>query len=436
MFDYLQQFNSLPKDLRDKVSSASAMEAISSLEKKYQVDLAMIVMKVMTKSLVLGDLPAYLNSEFSLAPEASLALTRELKEQVFASVSDYLGFRAEVRAWDLDKDISLLVKEAGLVLASEALLSRLKSVLSTYLRGVRSKIDAKAALSKDVALGGLGLQAAEIERVFKVCDSHKFRSLDISTAVAPISRPPASSSLDKLIAREEKRAIPSAEYNLKAAIASGQVKRPEISKPLDLSHELPQPEIPLDLPAPSAKAPVQPVQTKPAAPVQPIPVPAPVQAPILKAQAQPEIKPVPKPVAPAPAPAPKPSPAMRPISESSRPQLHDIRPMPKVMGPVEELQFLDLVNFRRLGKSPAEISAKLLAKIKLLEREGYDKLIAGVKAWRQSPVNRLYLRLGQEAAAKGISLKQAIEARQKSGQEYLSWEEVEAIVSLNGQLVF
>ena len=85
MFDYLQQFNSLPKDLRDKVSSASAMEAISSLEKKYQVDLAMIVMKVMTKSLVLGDLPAYLNSEFSLAPEASLALTRELAP-VFTSI--------------------------------------------------------------------------------------------------------------------------------------------------------------------------------------------------------------------------------------------------------------------------------------------------------------------------------------------------------------
>ena len=428
----MQQFNSLPKDLRRQVSSASAMDAISGLEKKYQVDLAMIVMKVMTKSLPLGDLPAYLNSEFSLAPEAALALTRELKEQVFASVSEYLGFKAEVRAWDLDKDISLLVKEAGLVLASEALLARLKSVLSTYLRGVRSKIDAKAALAKDVSLGGLGLQAAEIERVFKVCDSHKFRSLDIKAAPAPISRPPLSSSLDKMIDREEKKAAPLAEYNLKAAIASGQVKRPEVAKPLDLSHELPQPEIPLDLPAPAVKLPDKPVQVAPVAPVQPIPAPVPVKPQILKDQAQPEIKPVPKPVAP----APKPSPANRPASQSSRPQLHDIRPMPKVMGPVEELQFLDLVNFRRLGKSPAEISAKLLAKIKLLEREGYDKLIAGVKAWRQSPVNRLYLRLGQEAAAKGISLKQAIEARQKSNQEYLSWEEIEAIVVLNSQLVF
>jgi len=44
MFDYLQQFNSLPKDLKDKVSSPQAMAALAEIENHYQVDLAMIVM--------------------------------------------------------------------------------------------------------------------------------------------------------------------------------------------------------------------------------------------------------------------------------------------------------------------------------------------------------------------------------------------------------
>lgn len=106
------------------------------------------------------------------------------------------------------------------------------------------------------------------------------------------------------------------------------------------------------------------------------------------------------------------------------------------MGPVEELQFLDVVNFRRLGTTPAEMTAKVFSKIKLLEKDGYDKMVAGVRAWRQSPVNRLYLRLGQEAIAKGHPLKEAIEVRKAAKQEYLSMDEIEAIVSLNSKLVF
>jgi hypothetical protein len=116
--------------------------------------------------------------------------------------------------------------------------------------------------------------------------------------------------------------------------------------------------------------------------------------------------------------------------------MHDIKPMPKVMGPIEELQFLDVINFRRLGATPAEITAKVLAKIKLLEKDGYDKMVAGVRAWRQSPVSRLYLRLGQEAIAKGLTMKAMVESRKGANQEYLSMEEIEAIVSLNGKLVF
>lgn len=444
MFDYLQQFNSLPKDLRDKVSSPSAMAVLSELESKYRIDLAMTVMKVMIKSLAVKNLPAYFVSEEGLNGDQAEALTKELKEKIFSAAIDHLGLMSEMRALDLEKDIAILIKETGLILPSENLISRFKNILATYLKGIRNKIDTRATLAKDIKVGGLGLDQAAIERVFKVCETQKFKSLSVSLPTPPA---PPTSRLDKIILSAEKTKAPVAEYNLKQAIASGQVKR------------LPEPEKQLDLPKPETKVEPAPTVIKPIAPVVPTPA-APSSAPIIK----PIVPPVPpvsslqipksatlvtpvKPSVATPTPTPKvtppPAPAPRPVisrpvapASPAKPKLHDIKPMPKVMGPVEELQFLDLVNFRRLGKTPQEITAKVFGKIKLLEKEGYDKMVAGIKAWRQSPVNRLYLRLGQEAMVKGLKIKEASEARQKANQEYLSMEEIEAVVNLNSKLVF
>lgn len=473
MFDYLQQFNKLPQDLRDQVSSPSAMALLSELENKYRVDLAIIVMKVMIKSLTIKNLPAYFVSESGLNGDQAEALSRELKEKIFASVADYLGILSEMRALDLDKDISVLIKETGLILPSENLISRFKNILATYLKGVRSKIDTRATLAKDIKIGGLSLSETEIERVFKVCEAQKFKSLEFKLS-SPLASP--ASRLDKIIAaatptgsqRAEVKSISTTEYNLKQALASGQVKKVET---LDTKHELPAPEKELSLPlleteavksdlSRSLKASPDAAPTPITAPAkitgltEPKPekiaspqAPAPASLPKIEipqaSRAKIELPKIVIPKAETPAPAPTPIPPRptvinRPVvaSSSAKPKMHDIKPAPKVMGPIEELQFLDLINFRRLGKTPAEISAKIFAKIKLLEREGYERMVAGVKAWRQSPVNRLYLRLGQEAIAKNLNLKGAIEARQKANQEYLSLEEIEAIVMMNSKLVF
>lgn len=110
--------------------------------------------------------------------------------------------------------------------------------------------------------------------------------------------------------------------------------------------------------------------------------------------------------------------------------------MPKIMGPLEELQFLDLLNFRRLGKTPLEMTAKVFSKIKLLEAEGYDKMVLGVRAWRQSPVNHLYLKMMQEAILKGMTIKDFALIVQKDSKSYLNLEEIEAILSMNSRLIF
>jgi len=177
MFDYLQQFNRLPKDLRDKVSSPLVMAAISELEKKYKADLAAIVMKVMIKGVPIKELALYLASESGLSPEKSEELAGEMRTKVFSSAADYLGLTTLQRALDLNKDIEVIIKEAGLVLPSSVLVNRFKTILSTFLKGVRSKIDTRNSLMKDTKIGGLKLSSDEVDRIFKICASYKFSNL-------------------------------------------------------------------------------------------------------------------------------------------------------------------------------------------------------------------------------------------------------------------
>lgn len=465
MFDYLQQFNNLPKNLRDQVSSPLAMAKISELETKYKVDLAIVVMKLMVKSLKFSDLPAYLTGDLLLTPEMASQLVKELKEQVFAPMADYLGLTSEIRALDLDKDIEVIIKEAGLALPSVVAISRFKNIVSTYARGIRSKIDTRNTLSKDVKIGGLNLNPEEIDRVLKICDVRISKGL-IAPAVSAQSVPavtPPVTRLDKIIGSADKASAPiNSEYNLKQALAKGETKS-VVPPALDTKHELSKPEDQLDLPSPKAEASVVPAAapTPKTAPVTPVAIPVAPKIPPVVATPAPKIvippsalktapaapsvsKPAAAPTAAKVVPTPPVSMAaaralagkQAPAPSAARPQMHDIKPMPKVMGPIEELQFLDVINFRRLGTTPAEMTSKVFSKIKLLEKDGYDKMVAGVRAWRQSPVSRLYLRLGQEAIAKGQSMKQIAEARKAASQEYLNMEEIEAIVGLNSKLVF
>lgn len=434
MFDYLQQFNQLPKELKAKVSSPAIMTAISALEAKYGVDLAVLVMKAMVKAVDVNNLPLYLASEFSLSREQAENLAQDLKSKVFSQAATYLGLTKDLQALDLDDDLQEIMKAAGLNFPSADLAARFRQILNTYLRGVRSKIDTRSVLNKSVVAGGLNLDGFTIDKIFKACES-----ISLNKATPPLVKAPASASLDKLMIGEAAAGAIAGEsaYNLKDAVAHHQLKK------LDLSHEIAAPAPELDLPKPLEKVLI----------AEPKPVVTPQvvleEKPILR-----EIKPELKNIVAKPAslktvtpPAPVPSPAIvRPTAPAAslrpqplpggRPQMSDIKAVPKVMGPIEELQFLDLINFRRLGANPQEICTKIYNKIKLLEKSGYDKMIMGVVAWRKSIINRLYVKMCQEAFAKEITLQQVIKLRQDEKREGLNWDEILAILDLNNKLMF
>jgi hypothetical protein len=108
----------------------------------------------------------------------------------------------------------------------------------------------------------------------------------------------------------------------------------------------------------------------------------------------------------------------------------------KIMSPVDEIRYLDLINFRRLSKDPKEALEKIREKIKILEGLDYTKMIEGIKAWRQSPVHKLYLKIFLDAGNRGLSLDQVVSELRSYGKDFLSKEEIDAIIEFNKTLRF
>jgi len=97
---------------------------------------------------------------------------------------------------------------------------------------------------------------------------------------------------------------------------------------------------------------------------------------------------------------------------------------------------LSAVEFRRLSSDPNEAVHKLLDKLELLEKIAYTERIKGVKAWRFSPVNKLYILMTEEALAHGLSVAEVAARRRNAGEDSLSPKEVNAIVKLNKAIKF
>lgn len=114
----------------------------------------------------------------------------------------------------------------------------------------------------------------------------------------------------------------------------------------------------------------------------------------------------------------------------------DVKFQKRLLGPVEEIASLTAVEFRRLSSDPNEAVHKLLDKLELLEKIAYEERIKGVKAWRLSGVNKLYILMTEEALANGLSIAEVAARRRNAGEDSLSPKEVNAIVKMNKAIKF
>lgn len=173
------------------------------------------------------------------------------------------------------------------------------------------------------------------------------------------------------------------------------------------------------------------------------------QAPTM-AQVQQEVSAQPQPVSPPPSPTeivepppqttePKKSflPKLRRSRLSKRPIIDDVKLKPAmVMGPVDELRAMDLLEFRRLSPNPLQAASRIKDKIDLLAEESVSRQAEGIQAFKVSPLNSLYVELGNQSIATGQPVTELIASREAKGTPTLSVEEFTAIADLNKHLRF
>lgn len=271
--------------------------------------------------------------------------------------------------------------------------ARLTAAIESRLRGVRDRAETADLISRSADKGGAGL-GSDFSRALS--DELEKRMVDIH------GQKDAST-------KKEKEAF--VKDSVANAAAKGESRRIGEQEELDRMYSaltgkkraVPPPQIPSKAPGSDTQAP------KPPAPVTTSQAPSPYMY-------------KPPTVAPLPA-VPK--------------SMNDIRPSaaaPRLTGPVEELRNMTLADFRRLSADPAEACRKILDKLDLLEEHSFAQRIEGVKAWRESEIYRLYLKIITSSFASGQSIQAIVAAAMSGNESTLTEREVHAIMEMNRKL--
>lgn len=283
---------------------------------------------------------------------------------------------------DVEKEIEIIVEKSKLELFDQEQVKRFKNIIRSRLKGARDQIQTKQMLIGPDSFGGLGVSPETADRILAII----------------------SQESEKL---------------------NGRLRDEVSSEPFSDLHS----EIKQILTQPSSLAPEPKEIERPKMVFKPV-VDAPLKPEEIKL---PEIKPVEIKKEPS---ITEPPQVSRPIMNTnySKPRIEDVKFRPKLTGPVEEIRTMTLADFRRLAPTAEGIIDKIMEKIDLLEEESFSKRIEGIKAWKESEVNRIYLELGEESMENKKPIAEIIKERQQLNQPTLTEEEVENIIELNQKL--
>jgi hypothetical protein len=449
MLPYLQKFNELPEELKSQVSSDKAMKNISTLEKKYGFSLATLVMRVMVRDISILDLAKFFVFENKLDAKESEKLVEDLKEKVFFGVASYLGFslhRPEIKdnlglsensvsvnqlnpeqenniassnfffSSEDEEEVKQLakklenfksekeekkvpqvnaskiaektMKDSNTSFGSQDLIDRFKSILNTYIRGIRNRVDTKHTLTKAINSGGLEISEIYAENILSIADFNKKEEeknlLEDSKKEDP--------KVEEIKKKERKHGgldfgARDLDYDFSKMTAKESNTQQTINK-VQYAEEGTQQETHSAQHSSAEKVTINPPRIKETA------------------------------------------------KAGGKVKMEDVKYVPKLTGPIDELREMDLINFRRLSSDPEGASNKINEKIEFLESESYSQRLAGIKAWRESPINKMYLQVGTESIGGKGNINDVIRSKNINDNNFLSQEEMEAIMELNRKLRF
>jgi len=370
----------------------------------------------------------------------------EFKEKVFEKGEKETEKPVKIEKISLKQAVNNIIDGSQIELTKEDLKRRFENIIQTFFKGIRTEIETKIVLKRNKKIGGLGFSEEDSDRITKMLKKEKLK-IDEESIKRAIS-------LDKEKGKEALDQIKLVDKTEQIIRLGTKVKIPKkINKeqlPIQPQTQ-PQTQVPVESPLISnlISKENQPEEQK----LPPIPVlkkepkedgnkfslqneiekTLQQDKPLLKEKIEdksnvskitPEIK------------EEKVS-IHRPISPvlSSQNIVKEVRSQPRALGPIEELQTITLADWKRWGKSEVAME-RVKDKINLLAEESLVKKSEGIKAWKNSEINKLYLEIGTESIDQEKSVNQVIEQRKQQGKPTLTEEEFNAIVELNQNLRF
>lgn len=346
-----------------------------------------------------------------------------------------------------------IIKESGYNFSDPDMQTRFKNAVQARVRDVRDELETRNLLTRAPQEGGLGLSPEKASRLIELIKKY---TEPLKERLSKIEDKKKKEALERAKQeREEEKAKEKAELDKRFAKLTGRTPAPlpkdaaDVEPTVPLKEEVTVPTHRKEMSRPAVakskaakKAPAPEPTKKPT----PVPVKGAQIAPPPPTTSVPAVKPTQaaKPSRPEPAPAaPKPAPQKPKVRVSGtsipqkpqpRPKVEEIKYERRLFGPIEELRQMKLEDFRRLSKDPKERALKIRDKVDLLEEESFDKKMKGIAAWQESPINRLYLNIIQEAFQTGKNIQTVIKDRQAQGRKTIDWDEFQSILDLNNKL--
>jgi len=444
-----------------------------------------VIENKISKDELAYELKEALNVDFDLAMNLSLKVQMELFNDIeqeldqMAEITEIAGGSENVSELsDLDAFIESIINDINISDIDDNLRRRFRKMCESYLRGLRDEFELKEVLQKIQATGGMELSESSAtfvaERLKLKKDELLKENIDISALLKEISQIKEKVEIEELdidvkakveepeeeqmltykeltgektikdLLSENGTEILYAEKETEDKPEDQQAITQEKDEPESFAEEIEKTEELLDAtPELAPPAPMVVEQETPAKQPEPIHVSEPESAPESpvkesavsnditksvseKTQITVKEHPVDKPVAVHESPNPN---IIRSSSDNGRPKVEDVKFVPKLFGPIDELAQLDLSNYRRLADDPQRACQKIMDKLDLLEDDSMEKRVQGINALKQSPLYNLYSKVITESFSTGSAFNQVIDA---GGG--LKLDEFKAIMDLNKKI--
>lgn len=120
--------------------------------------------------------------------------------------------------------------------------------------------------------------------------------------------------------------------------------------------------------------------------------------------------------------------------DTGRPKISEVKAPSRLVGPIEEIERTTLTDLRRFSQSHRQFIDRMIERLKLLEDESYDKRVAGISAWRKSPLFQQYLETIKTALDHNENIPQMVGSINETESGNMSLREWQTINRLNREL--